>query len=244
MLENQEGAMVVDDEITKALPTTPELAKQGVDAYVEVYKALPAHLQKLFLDGHWLRTCFLGTTPQKEVSYYKEILLPSDLNVLISTTHSKTDFIRFYFYSSLNDSTGKNENELALLNLRAASKVIVDNPDLFPAQALGNPAEWLLNNLSEWAQVKSNITQKRYGLLSGIPPWAVKKYEIFHDLGGKVNIQGEDSGNIMGAKKAGGNNTISYTGFDEEKDQGYLQEMEKLYKESGIDDIAERLRTS
>lgn len=242
-LQNPKNGLIPEDEITKVLPTTFKLAKLGVDAYAEVYRTFPSHLRSIFLQYHWFKTCFVGTTPQKEMGYLDEQLSPDDLNTLIQTIHSKTNFIRFY-YPYADEQVEQEENKLALLNLHAADRVVKSNQDFFPPEAVADPRGWLLDNLSEWAQSgnKTSEKQARYGLLSGFPNWSVKKYEKFLSMGGKVNSYGEDSKNSMEAKKIGNDMVGMYIGFDKEKDQKYVQKLEEIYEASGIDNVAEKLK--
>lgn len=47
---------------------------------------------------------------------------------------------------------------------------------------------------------------------------------------------------IQEAKRVEGSNIIGYIGFNEEKDTEYIQSLEKVYQDSGIDNLAEKLR--
>ncbi len=59
------------------------------------------------------------------------------------------------------------------INIDATAKVIRDNQDIFGAEALANPRQWLIANSRSWL-----LNGAQHGLLSGFPRHAMERYPI------------------------------------------------------------------
>lgn len=58
----------------------------------------------------------------------------------------------------------------SVVNLKAVARVIRDNQEYFPQEALSDPVSWLSDNSPQWfLGAMTDIKEIRYGLLSGFP---------------------------------------------------------------------------
>lgn len=168
------------------LPTTPEIASYGTKAFQEVLNHLPEHISKYFTDGEIIR-CFCGVLPEnggesgsiltgrplEEIKKIKDVLKKYSPHIVIVE------------HSSIPHKDKASGVPKSILNLLAAEKVIRQNADFFPPEALQDPQTWLVTHPEQWWDIRvwsegetpeRLVIEKRYGLLSGFPSEAVENY--------------------------------------------------------------------
>ena len=80
------------------------------------------------------------------------------------------------------------DNRYSVLNLAAAHRVMMANPDIFPT----DDTDWLSQNVDEWFKgylERDTIRTVRYGLLSGFPRNAAIKYYEYHKALQKIGVK-------------------------------------------------------
>lgn len=178
------------------LPTTPQIAVQGVEAFTLIANVLPpGRIRSMFLKDRSLRMCFVGTMPEMTLipgNYAPQGPLSSlnfqetiSLAHTIATVTPDVGAISLVFdrrllgepddeFSSLTPPPGlplPPPYAFHFVNTLAATRVVVNNPGFFPPESRQNTKPWIMDNSDTWG-----TSDEMYGLLSGIPAWAAQSY--------------------------------------------------------------------
>ena len=190
------------------LPTTQEIAIQGILDSIEFQKLFP-QLDKYMkrLDG-----VFFGVSPEQGS------VAGSPLNTLSTEDQKRaTDFLAKRKYLVITEEylspelsrykkwyervknylAGKSRNICSIINLQAAQRVIEldrqrgDNsfPENMNIVDLDSIARWLKANPREWQIGKNSspMANRRLGLLSGYPHRSVKAFDTYHQEGQRLS---------------------------------------------------------
>lgn len=171
--------------VVTELPITLEMAQNGVADFEKVVRKLPADVAKLFLNDPYFAACFVGSEPT--VGEYNNTALDQmnndQLNNLRTVMESETKGLEVIDHGKTHLFS---KPLRSLMNLEAAARVIIQNKDQFPPEAAQNPKEWLTAHPSEWFHLHPKVNKAdkdkieiRFGLLTGLPPDAVKKYRPY-----------------------------------------------------------------
>jgi len=209
---NRAQVAAEDQAMIEKLPTTPELAAEGVRAFQKMISSLPVYLRWIKQDADLLRV-YTGVSPEIAIQgnwtfhkFWRKILfqaIQADGNMKVVHTDKSKD---------------------SILNLRAAQRVMEANQGLRYNNELVFPTtdvDWLLKDVPEWygAHEKyfATIKSVRYGLLSGFSPPAVMRFTQEASLGlgpilgrqaGQVDIDYPSEGHKISGR--------SYVGFTRE----------------------------
>lgn len=175
----------------RELPTTPDIAIDGVRLLKEIFDRLPSNKLKFaFVRDPAVLACLTGVTPERIAIFYEYDgneskdsggleLSDSEINQLEGGVRDTTD--KIVIHSSAQVSTHEN-GYFSLINVAAAKYVIQNNPSYFPQEAQEDTRRWLTEHKDEWwggnNPGNENIEDIRAGLLSGFPLWSVKAYPI------------------------------------------------------------------
>jgi hypothetical protein len=207
------------------LPTTREIAKLGASEFSEFFKKLSPQSQEKLMTNVAIRRCFTGVSPEvrfeqpsrnsfaeEHTEYYeraRDSYAQTRLALIEANKLLPADYIMMYF-----PAQEEKENEMfIMLNIRAVQRVMTIHPDHFPLEVKAHPKEWLQSNFKEWWDGNN----MRYGLISGFPPEAIRKF---------INGEREES---VGSDKL----ELGFIG-DPKRDGPFITALENIYEESGI----------
>lgn len=157
--------------VTINLPTDEELANEGIMEFDKMITSLPIELGEKARNDEGLFKAYCGIRP--EIGGMSGSLLDRPTTTLEHTT---------ILIEAINGNRWARvirhaHRGYSIVNLKATTRVIRNNPDYFPEEALLNPTTWIVNNPAQWyPSAKEDIEEVRYGLLSGFPLNACLKY--------------------------------------------------------------------
>jgi len=175
------------------LPTTPEIVSLGKKELQEVWKHLTEQTRQTF-SGKDLKRVFSGVTPEVGgMSVGESRIPPQVLNELEEICKRFAPNILVVRHTHVQGPDDKS-SYFSIVNLRSASRVIQNNPDVFPPAAQSNLKDWLKNNREEWwsdlplSDANGDMPEIRYGVLSGFPAKSAKIFRTHCRAKKKVQL--------------------------------------------------------
>ena len=171
-MKNLEGVLAVQ------LPTDEKLANEGIIEFEKLIISLPKELGEKVRNDEDLFKTYCGIFPERGgwsgSLLSRSTITPEQAAILIEAINSN-GWARVIRHAHRGHS---------IVNLKAATRVIKNNPAYFPEEALLDPAVWLISNPSQWygwyAGAMQYTVEIRYGLLSGYPLNAcLKEFEYY-----------------------------------------------------------------
>ena len=156
------------------LPTDEKLASEGIVEFEKMITFLPEELGEKARNDEDLFKTYCGIFPEKggiSGSLLNNAEITTEQAVILIETINNNGWLRVIMHV---------HRGYSIVNLRAIARVIRNNHDYFPSEALLDPVSWLINNPTQWyewyAGASQGIIEIRYGLLSGYPLNACLKY--------------------------------------------------------------------
>ncbi len=195
-----DGQRILDD-----LPTNWEIASGGVKDFECVANNIYSdRLFSRFVSSGKMRRLFIGISPEVRdplVSFqylygfgdnWEYLFLQDSQELKYHIESQNSNYI--FLPTTIQDRNGGKHVSYSMLNLLAAKRVISQNMDMFPPEAVQQPEGWLTQNQDQWMGPDHNRERDiRYGLLSGFPRDSVidfsnrVKKENFQQYGSEVN---------------------------------------------------------
>lgn len=252
MKKNKQNTQFVNTKSKKTLlskdiklPTSVEIAQDGVKVLKEVLDELPPKQQKSIADWEKYRNCFMGVEPWIYIG--KHYLLTEDEQKNIDKViNKKLGFVVVPFTSKKDD--GSLESNRAIINISAVRKIIENYPNIFDYDDSMDIKKYLSQWVNKWfitdwqkksrgslqiQNEKMKIFSTQCGLLSGYPLWVVNKFanEKYQAKKGDKRSKRDDKDRF--STELG---YISYPEFSE-LDEQYLKEMNDIKNKSGIKEL-------
>lgn len=213
------------------------LAAQGIPFFVTIAGHRPPDKSPTYSNALHVKRCFLGISPEKRFEY-QDIAAFSRKGFGALSRELDKYSQNFFLYHK------KSENLFHemyhLFNLPAVRYVAANYPACFPyPEMLTQTKEWLQNNWEYWADGRG-MNGVRYGLLSGFPLDSAIKFSLYGRIRGKQEegqpLTDEEQELSQTAHSAYSRLTaLSYWGFDVERNNEYLRQLDEIYQESGIE---------
>jgi hypothetical protein len=212
------------------------LAAQGVPFFVTIAGHRPPDKSPTYSNGLHVQRCFVGISPEIRFEYHDIAAYSREaFEALLRQLNEYSQ--NFFLYHK--ESQNPLHEMYHLFNLSAVRHVAANYPACFPSpEMLTHTKEWLQNNGKFWAD-GGGINCIRYGLLSGFPLDSAIKFSLYRRIDRKLEtdqtLTHEEQELRQIAHSAYSRRTaLSYWGFDVEKNNEYLRQIDEIYQESGI----------
>ncbi len=221
-----ENSVSVDD-----LPTSPEIAIQGYDDYMNLFSNIPEtvseNVRDEILTNEAIKQCFAGITPHRTVIYHTEVpgFDSDDIEDFVRLLDNPSgDYVAFASTLPATDEEPE-ATSITMINLNAAEKIIRNNLDQFPEEARLDSKSWLrtnATNLKEVVKAKNINWHTIHGLLSGYSRWSVSGID--------GNTRRHSKGDYVRNEQIG----LIFESTDLQRDEEYLQQLQEIYNKSGM----------
>jgi len=156
------------------LPTDEDLASKGLAEWEKLIASLPEELAAKAKGNEDLLGVYCGIYP--EIGERSGFLLSRPINLeqtaILINAINNNGWAKVIMHAHLGYS---------IVNKEAVIRVIMNNRDYFPLEAFADPVSWLSNNQTQWNLGPwTDLKEVRYGLLSGFPVNACRKYVAYH----------------------------------------------------------------
>ncbi len=184
--EARDAAMIIDESWPTGFPTNSQLVSQGLNDFRDLLASLPEDLRGMVHDprtglGLQIFRVYIGVTPEWQIFLRENIY--NERERLIKAIESNTNF---QFIPR--DPAGGHGS---LINKQAALGVMRSSGD-FPDEVMTNP-NWFKDHPREWISLGGDNNNPdrdrftiRYGILSGFPSEAAKKYPRYRRAKEKI----------------------------------------------------------
>jgi hypothetical protein len=212
------------------------LAAQGIPFFVTIAGHRPPGVSPTYSNFLHVKRCFVGISPEKRFEYQD---IPAYSREAFEALSRELEQHSQNFFLYHKESENPLHEMYHLFNLSAVRHVAANYPDcLGYPKLLAHTKEWLQNNWKFWADGRG-MNCIRYGLLSGFPLDSAIKFSLHARIDEKLEtgqpLTDEEQELCQTVHPACSRLTgLSYRGFDREKNNEYLRQIDEIYQESGI----------
>jgi len=212
------------------LSTNRDIAREGLTEFTWLLNQLSSSAKKPFIGAtitkpHHIkfvdvRRCVAGISAEIAFEDYFLSGFPQEAFAEAEQIINKAE--HFFFYQK-ERTPEYNWEKYSLFNLLAVQQVAKNYPEYFPAEVVIDTRNWLQNNWQIWADGRG-MNCIRYGLLSGFPLEAALKFSLNKEAKEKQAVRSEKT-------------NLSYWGVNPEKDKQYIQQLDALFTQSGVETL-------
>jgi hypothetical protein len=217
------------------------LAAQGIPFFVMFMEQMASHPRPWYRysNGLHVQGCFVGISPEIRFEYHDIAAYSREAFEALSRELNEYSQ-NFFLYHRKSENTF--HEMYHLFNLPAVRHVAANYPACFPYPEIRTQTkEWLQDNGKFWADGRG-MNCIRYGLLSGFPLDSAIKFSLDGRIDRKLEagqpLTDEEQEVHQASHSAASRLTdLSYCGFDVEKNNEYLLQIDEIYQESGIESL-------